>query len=62
LRDLLRLLTVRLLFGWVYGGSGGSILLLILFHASGKAWSEILTWAPVEALLVLEAAEKPHLA
>jgi uncharacterized protein len=38
---LLTLLAVRLLFGWVYNGSGGSILLMILFHASGNAWSEI---------------------
>jgi membrane protease YdiL (CAAX protease family) len=38
---LLTLLAVRLLFGWVYNGSGGSILLMILFHAAGNAWSEI---------------------
>ena len=30
----------------MYNGSGGSILLLILFHASGNFWSEILPLGP----------------
>jgi hypothetical protein len=47
---------VRFLFGWVYNGSGGSILLLILFHASGNFWSEILPLGPpaVDAAWVAE--------
>lgn len=43
---LLTLIVVRFLFAWVYNGSGGSILLLILFHASGNFWSEILPLGP----------------
>jgi hypothetical protein len=43
---LLTLIAVRFLFGWVYDGSGGSILLSILFHASGNFWSEILPLGP----------------
>jgi uncharacterized protein len=39
---LLTLMAVRILFGWVYVGSGGSVLLCVLFHASGNAWSEVL--------------------
>jgi membrane protease YdiL (CAAX protease family) len=38
---LLTLIPVRILFGWVYLGTGGSVLLCVLFHASGNAWSEI---------------------
>jgi hypothetical protein len=37
---------VRFLFGWVYNGTGGSVLLLILFHASGNFWSEIIPLGP----------------
>jgi hypothetical protein len=33
----------------VYNGSGASILLLILFHASGNFWSEILPLGPPAA-------------
>jgi membrane protease YdiL (CAAX protease family) len=53
---LLTLIVVRFLFGWVYNGSGGSILLLILFHASGNFWSEILPLGPpaVDAAWVAE--------
>jgi membrane protease YdiL (CAAX protease family) len=43
---LLTLIAARFLFGWVYNGSGGSVLLLILFHASGNFWSEILPLGP----------------
>ena len=39
---LLTLMAVRILFGWVYVGAGGSVLLCVLFHASGNAWSEVL--------------------
>jgi uncharacterized protein len=39
---LLTLMAVRILFGWVYVGAGGSVLLCVLFHASGNAWSEAL--------------------
>ena len=46
---LLTLIVVRFLFGWVYNGSGESILLLILFHASGNLWSEILPLGPPAA-------------
>jgi uncharacterized protein len=40
---LLTLMAVRILFGWVYLGAGGSVLLCVLFHASGNAWSEVLS-------------------
>jgi uncharacterized protein len=39
---LLTLMAVRILFGWVYVVAGGSVLLCVLFHASGNAWSEAL--------------------
>jgi uncharacterized protein len=39
---LITLTVVRILFGWVYLGAGGSVLLCVLFHASGNAWSEVL--------------------
>jgi membrane protease YdiL (CAAX protease family) len=43
---LLTLVAARILFGWVYTGSGGSILLAVLLHASGNAWSESLGRGP----------------
>jgi CAAX protease family protein len=43
---LLTLIVVRFLFGWVYNGSRGSVLLLILFHASGNFWSEMIPLGP----------------
>jgi CAAX protease family protein len=32
---LVTLIAARVVYGWVYNGSGGSILLVILLHASG---------------------------
>jgi uncharacterized protein len=43
---LLTLIAVRILFGWVYNATGGSVLLTVLLHASGNAWSEILPLGP----------------
>jgi len=43
---LLTLIAARIIFGWVYNGSGGSILLTVLLHASGNAWSETLGRGP----------------
>ena len=43
---LLTLIVARFLFGWIYNGSGRSILLTILFHASGNTWSEVLPLGP----------------
>jgi membrane protease YdiL (CAAX protease family) len=43
---LLTLMAARIIFGWVYNGSGGSILLTVLLHASGNAWSETLGRGP----------------
>jgi membrane protease YdiL (CAAX protease family) len=37
---------LRILFGWIYNGSGGSILLMILFHGSLDAWGETLSFRP----------------
>jgi uncharacterized protein len=39
---LLTLMAARILFGWLYVGTGGSVLLCVLFHASGNFWSEVL--------------------
>ena len=38
---------LRILYGWVYNGTGGSVLLMILLHASANAWSEILPLGPM---------------
>jgi membrane protease YdiL (CAAX protease family) len=43
---LLTLIAVRVIFGWVYIGSGRSVLLTVLLHASGNAWSEVLGRGP----------------
>ena len=43
---LLTLIAVRIIFGWVYIGSGQSVLLTVLLHASGNAWSEVLGQGP----------------
>lgn len=39
---LLILIAARIVFGWVYHGTGGSVLLAILLHASANAWGETL--------------------
>jgi uncharacterized protein len=36
------LVAARIVFGYLYNSSGGSILLAILLHASGNTWSETL--------------------
>jgi membrane protease YdiL (CAAX protease family) len=43
---LVTLITARVVYGWVYSGSGGSVLLAILLHASGNTWSEVLSQGP----------------
>ena len=43
---LLILIVARVVLGWVYSGSGGSVLLAILLHASGNTWNEVLSQAP----------------
>jgi uncharacterized protein len=43
---LMILVAARIVFGWVYSGSGGSVLLAILLHASGNAWNEVLSQGP----------------
>jgi uncharacterized protein len=43
---LLTLIPARIIFGWIYNGSGGSILLTVLLHVSGNAWSEVLGQGP----------------
>jgi membrane protease YdiL (CAAX protease family) len=40
---LVTLIVARVVIGWVYSGSGGSVLLAILLHASGNTWSEVLS-------------------
>ena len=62
---LLSLIPVRILFGWIYNSTQASILLCVLLHASGNAWSVILNapapqfntaWAAGTAVFLLAAA------
>lgn len=46
---LLTLIPARIIFGWIYDRSGGSVLLAVLLHASGNAWSEVLGQGPAVA-------------
>ncbi|HEX5504769.1 MAG TPA: CPBP family intramembrane glutamic endopeptidase [Thermomicrobiales bacterium] len=46
---LVQLLPARILFGWIVAGTGGSVLLAILFHASWNAWTEFLGSGPMVA-------------
>lgn len=46
---LVQLIPARILFGWIYNGTGGSVLLTILFHGSWNAWGEILGSGPMVA-------------
>jgi membrane protease YdiL (CAAX protease family) len=46
---LLTLIAARIIFGWIYNGAGGSILLMVLLHASGNTWSETLGRGPAVA-------------
>ena len=39
---LLTLILVRTIFAGLYVGSGGSVLLCVLLHASGNAWTQVL--------------------
>ena len=43
---LVTLIAARVVIGWVYSGSGGSVLLAILLHASGNTWAEVLGQGP----------------
>ena len=46
---LVQVILARILFGWIYNGTGGSVLLPILFHGSGNAWGEVLGPGPMVA-------------
>jgi CAAX protease family protein len=43
---LMTLIAARVVCGWVYSGSGDSIPLVILLHASGNTWAEVLSQGP----------------
>lgn len=43
---LVTLIAARVVYGWVYSGSGGSVLIAILLHASGNTWAEVLGQGP----------------
>jgi uncharacterized protein len=40
---MLAAIPLRMLFGWIYNGSGRSVLLMILFHGSWNAWADLLS-------------------
>jgi uncharacterized protein len=40
---------LRIVFGWIYIGTGGSILLMILFHGALNAWADILSLPTAQA-------------
>jgi uncharacterized protein len=40
-------IAVRIVFGWVYNGTGGSILFAVLLHAVGNALPEVLNRGPM---------------
>ena len=46
---LLFTIPLRILLGWVYNGTGGSVLLPALFHASVNAWGNIVLGGNVVA-------------
>jgi membrane protease YdiL (CAAX protease family) len=46
---LLQLIPARIVFGWIFNGTRGSVLLAILFHGSWNAWSEFLPTGPMVA-------------
>ncbi len=39
---LLFVIPLRILYGWTYNGTGGSILIAVLFHASSDTWQPVL--------------------
>jgi uncharacterized protein len=40
-------IAVRIVFGWAYNGTGGSILFAVLLHAAGNALPEVLNRGPM---------------
>lgn len=43
---LIERIPITILFAWIYNGTGRSLLLMILFHASLNTWSEALSLPP----------------
>ena len=46
---LLMVIPLRILLGWVYNGTGGSVFLPVLFHASFNAWNAVVLGPNVAA-------------